>query len=275
MLNAGHARLDRDWNWSDIGSPFTRIYCVTEGRAWIIINGHRRELTPGHLYIIPAFTRHSYECDGRFSHYYLHIYESYHSGRTICDRYEQLPFEIVPAAGDREIFEYICRRHPELALTAYNPQIYDTKSRLADSARRFDALAEAEKMYIRGAVLILLSRFIEHATLKAAAVDRRLEPVLKYIDSHIDSAISLDRLAAEAAVSKQYLIRLFRHSFGTTPVAYMNRRRIEKAQLLLLTTVLPVKEIAYSLGFSDSSYFDRLFKKRTGCTPQKYREERN
>lgn len=46
MLNAGHASLDRNWNWSDIGSPFTRIYCVTGGHAWIIINKTRTELRP-------------------------------------------------------------------------------------------------------------------------------------------------------------------------------------------------------------------------------------
>lgn len=72
-------------------------------------------------------------------------------------------------------------------------------------------------------------------------------------------------------MSKAYLIRIFRRTFDTTPLAYVNRRRMEKAQLQLLATDMSVKEIAYSLGFADSSYFSRLFRKHTGCTPAAYR----
>ena len=52
-----------------------------------------------------------------------------------------------------------------------------------------------------------------------------------------------------------------------SPVQYITRKRIERAELLLLTENLPVKEVAFELGFSDLSYFIRLFKKVTGKTP--------
>ena len=52
---------------------------------------------------------------------------------------------------------------------------------------------------------------------------------------------------------------------------FMKARQIEKAQLLLLTEELAVKEIAFRLAFEDYSYFNRLFKKITSMTPQEYR----
>jgi YesN/AraC family two-component response regulator len=54
-------------------------------------------------------------------------------------------------------------------------------------------------------------------------------------------------------------------------VQYINKKKVEKAQLLLFSTDKPVKEIAYVMGFSDHSYFIRLFRKLTGLTPQEYR----
>lgn len=119
--------------------------------------------------------------------------------------------------------------------------------------------------------MILLSRFIEHGSCSDKRTDTRLKEVMDYIDNHLDSIIELDTLADMAGMSKAYLIRIFKKDHGLTPLAYMNRRRMEKAQLMLLTTDLPVKDIAYELGFTDSSYFNRIFKQHIGCTPQAYR----
>ena len=57
-----------------------------------------------------------------------------------------------------------------------------------------------------------------------------------------------------------------------TPLLYINKKRIEKAQLRLVTETTPIKEIAYQLGFEDQTYFNRIFKKSTGMTPTNYRK---
>jgi AraC-like DNA-binding protein len=56
-------------------------------------------------------------------------------------------------------------------------------------------------------------------------------------------------------------------------VQYINSKKVERAQLLLYTTDIPVKEVAYELGFNDHSYFIRMFRKVTGITPQEYRRQ--
>ena len=57
------------------------------------------------------------------------------------------------------------------------------------------------------------------------------------------------------------------------PLQYVNNKKVERAQLLLYTTDMPVKEVAYELGFSDHSYFIRMYRKLTGITPQEYRRQ--
>ncbi len=59
---------------------------------------------------------------------------------------------------------------------------------------------------------------------------------------------------------------------GVTPSKYINQKKIEKAQLILVTDEMSVKNVAFSpFSFDDYSYFNRLFKKTTGLTPQEYR----
>lgn len=87
----------------------------------------------------------------------------------------------------------------------------------------------------------------------------------------LDGGVDAVALADIACVNGCYLIRLFKREVGLSPLRYINQKKIEKAQLLLLTADMPVKEIAYELGFFDLSYFIRLFKKKVGVTPQEYR----
>ena len=272
LLNVGMASHNADWNWKDVSSPFTRIYLVTGGSAQILLPSGSVRLTPGHLYIIPAHTIHSYQCDGPFQHYYLHVYEGFKNETDVFDNYS-FPTEVEAGEGDERLFEEMCRMHPGSSLPDSNPLTYDNTAKFTDFVNSYKALPLSAKMRIRGATLILFSRFMEHARPKVWTNDERLAKVLNHIRDNICNDISLDDLATLACVSKPYLIRLFKNEAGVSPLQYINRKKIEKAQLLLLTEEKPVMEVAYTLGFSDHSYFIRLFRKITGTTPQVYRQQ--
>lgn len=271
MLNVGLERTDGDWNWQQVSSPFTRIYCVTEGEARLHLPDKTQELTPGHLYIIPAHITHSYECHGRFTHYYLHVYEGFKKETDIFELYD-FPTEVNAQEGDEQIFAAMCRQYPEAQLPASDPESYDNTGKFTDYVKRYNDLPIHQKMWLRGCILILISRFIERAALRTWTKDERVAQVLTYIHKNIYDDIDIDDLADVACVTKPYLIRLFKRSVQVSPLQYINRKKIEKAELLLLTEDLSIKELAYTLGFGDHSYFIRLFKKITGKTPQEYRE---
>ena len=270
MLNVGYAQHNADWNWQNVSSPFTRIFYVSEGEARLHLPDRVVELRVGHLYIIPPHTLHSYECHGPFRHYYIHLYEGFKQETDVFDFFD-FPVEVDADSVDAQIFAAICRLHPDAKLPTADPSGYDNHATVIATIRRYNALPLCEKMQLRGFILVLFSRFVKFATPRVATQEPRLAAVLEYIHSNIYSDISVDRLASIACITKPYLIRLFTRDVGVSPLQYINRKKIERAQLLLLTDDMPVKDIASQLGFLDYSYFIRLFRKLVGSTPMTYR----
>lgn len=279
VLNVGYARHDGDWNWQHVNSPFTRIYYVTEGGARLHLEcaprtgergGRVIDLHPRHLYLVPAFTTHSCECRGVFGHYYLHVYEGFRGDTEVAERYD-LPTEVVAQGSEEGLMEEMCRRHPEARLPGSDPLSYDNTGKFTDYVRRYARLPLHEKMLLRGATLMLFARFMEHAQERRWTRDERMVEVIGYVHGHICEAIGIEELADVACVTGPYLIRLFRRELGVSPLQYINRKKMERAQWLLLTEDKTVKEIAHMVGFGDHSYFIRLFRKLTGRTPQEYR----
>lgn len=270
VLNVGLAMHNADWNWKNVSSPITRIYYVTEGEAKVEFSGYTQVLSPGNMYYIPAFTKHSYCCDSKFTHYYLHLYEDNKFNLNLLDSWD-LPIEIPGTDLDLLLIKRLCEINPHMSLPKSDPATYDTNSILRQNLLINKKRTMCDRVESRGIVYQLLSRFLKRAVKKVNSGDERIEKAISYINMHIHETINLDLLAEEACLSKDHFIRLFRKETGITPLKYVNKKKIEKAQLLLLTNDMPVKNVAMSLSFEDYSYFSRLFKKKTGLTPQEYR----
>jgi len=103
----------------------------------------------------------------------------------------------------------------------------------------------------------------------------RLIRVLKYIDASISDRLSLSDLATVAGISRMYFAGQFRAATGVRPHDYVQRRRIEHAQRLLLTSDLSLSEIAQSVGFQTQSHFTTTFKRFVGSTPYRWRLAQN
>ena len=239
VLNVGYAVHNADWNWTDVRSPFMRIYYVTGGSARVQLPDGIIELKPHHLYFIPSFTTHSYICDSYFS---------------LLDLVKKL-----------------CEINPFMKLPESNPDSYDNNPMLMKSLMVNKSRAVYDKVESRGIVYILLSRFLKHAAAAESVKDERIERVLDYIRNHIYENISVRHLAASVFLSEDHFIKLFKQEMCSTPLQYINSKKIEKAQLLLVTENVSVKNIAYRLSFDDYSYFCRIFKKIAGVTPNEYR----
>lgn len=269
-LNVGFARHHADWNWQGVSSPFTRFFLVAEGRAWLHLPEGRVELRPGYAYIVPAYTQHSYECDGEFALYYLHVYEGFKNVTDVFDIYE-FPTEVKADALCEALFASVCRAYPDAGLPASNPLSYDNGSSLRDLVGKYGELSLHERMELRAFSLMIFARFLSQARPRVWTQDERIMRALRYIGDHLNEHIGMDDLAAVSCVAKSYLIRLFTSALHVSPIRYVNRKKIERAQLMLMTESIPVKEVAYRLGFDDHSYFIRLFRQIAGLTPNEYR----
>lgn len=92
-----------------------------------------------------------------------------------------------------------------------------------------------------------------------------------HIDREYRSAIDLDEVAAVAGVSKYHFARAFAATYGETPIRYLTRRRIERAQDLLRSANLTVTEICMAVGFASLGSFSSRFTELVGETPTAYR----
>lgn len=100
----------------------------------------------------------------------------------------------------------------------------------------------------------------------------QLRTVLEYMDQHYNENISLTELASLANMSNQHFCRIFKTITGKRPVDYMNYLRINKAVILLSESDFNISEIAMAVGFDDSNYFSRLFKKYQKKSPSAMRK---
>ncbi len=100
---------------------------------------------------------------------------------------------------------------------------------------------------------------------------RLVRRAMAYIHEHFAEPLTREDLARHVGMSDDYLTASFRKELGMTPVAYITRCRINQAKHLLRTTTQSVTEIGLAVGFSDSSYFSRVFRRETGQSPEMWR----
>ncbi len=270
ILNVGLAIHNADWNWKNICSPFTRLYYITEGVAEITLPSGTYQLTPNHLYLIPPFVLHSYSCNSHFVHYYLHIYEDIQFESSIQEEWE-FPIEIPADNSDLMLIKRLCELNPTMKLAESDPATYDNKSTLIQNILKNKQRDFATKIESKGITYQLISRFMRKAKIKTKTEDTRIEKSLSFIQKNIYKPIKIEQLSQLSCVSKDHFIRLFKKEMKSTPLQYINLKKIEKAQLILITQDTPIKNIAYMLGYEDYSYFIRIFKRMVGITPQEYK----
>lgn len=95
--------------------------------------------------------------------------------------------------------------------------------------------------------------------------------VLSYIDSHLDKDISVLQLANIMNLDTVYFSNLFCSTFKIPPIQYIQNKKMDLAQNLLLNSMMSIREIALKCGFEDSDYFSRIFKKKMNMSPRQFR----
>lgn len=95
--------------------------------------------------------------------------------------------------------------------------------------------------------------------------------IQEWMQSCYPRDISLEIIAAEFDISMRTLNRNFKKATGKSPMQYLQQIRIDNAKELLKTTNLSVAEVAFSVGYPDSSYFSALFKRLISLSPKEYR----
>src|SRR5258705_8804235 len=175
-----------------------------------------------------------------------------------------------------------CQAYTKNNATApLEPDILPSLVKLLESVRKeFDADREVAKaLLIRAASLLKVE--IDRQAIDtdpqnktgglAAWQVRRLNV---FIEARLDQPIRLKELSAISKLSTAYFSRAFKLTFRETPHAYIVRRRLERAETLMLTTELLLSDIAARCGFADQAHLCRLFRQKYTKSPAAWRRER-
>jgi AraC-like DNA-binding protein len=101
---------------------------------------------------------------------------------------------------------------------------------------------------------------------------RRIEKVMEFIYGSFDKQISLGEAARIASMTESAFSRFFKLRTGMTFIDCVTEVRLGHASRMLIATTKTIAEIAYSCGFNNISNFNRIFRKKKGCTPRELRE---
>lgn len=223
--------------WSDV----VKLYAPVAGRAWLAVDGQRRELRPNTLYLIPPHHRLTFGAKPIFEVDWLHF--------MVESPLADLCLARLPTAHE------------------FPPPVI---ARWLPVARQCAALFEKPDAALVFRTHAMLCDLLGHVMegMPAVELDPRLLPALRYMDDHVTPPVSLAHLAALAHLSTEHFHRLFRAQFHTTPMRYLLRRRMARALRLLTEGTASVKEMAAACGYDDPFYFSRVFRQTYHCTPR-------
>ena len=106
---------------------------------------------------------------------------------------------------------------------------------------------------------------------QCTATEGSFADLIRWVDTHLQEPLTVEKLAEHMHMSPRTLARRFQSELDETPARFVELRRLARAQTLLETTVMPIKQAAFEAGFGDEARLRRAFKRHLRVNPQTYR----
>ena len=206
------------------------------------------------------------------------------NGRELIDEMEQSHPDIIitdirmPQVDGLEVCKYVYDHCPEsqvIILSAYSDFTY------ARTALRYGACEYVLKIEMIDELPKAIEKAVKELDKQSKEVleespaeetpDDLYAQMVRYVERNYRKNITLQDIADELHANQSYLSRLYKTCSGVNLFDDIQRRRIAKAKERLLTSDWKVQAVAEYVGFEDSAYFSRVFKKETGMSPKEYR----
>ncbi|MCH8555087.1 MAG: AraC family transcriptional regulator [Schleiferiaceae bacterium] len=153
-----------------------------------------------------------------------------------------------------------------------NPYVESSLNRLINTMVDNDYMRQLRASNsTRELIATLLQTHARHFlldNLNKLSTKNRLAHVVLYIKKHLDTPLSISKLADMACLSRAQFFRAFQRELGETPVQFINRERLVKAKKLMLHEGRTPTQVCYDVGFSSLNYFCRLFRQIEGVSPK-------
>jgi AraC family transcriptional regulator len=157
---------------------------------------------------------------------------------------------------------------------AVSNALQDEREAAEECIRRACAIVGVDLPAAISGVAVPLPSIAQSKPIRGGLAPWQIRRVTTHIDTNLHAAITTKDLAALAKLSSFHFCRAFKDSFGESPHSYVMRRRVERAQGLMLTSDVPLGQIAADCGLADQAHFSKLFRRFVGESPGVWRRAR-
>lgn len=249
---------------------YVEIVIILAGSAVHLINRQPYPVGSGDVYVLQGNQEHGFmEASGDFRVCNV-MYRPQRVGFPTA-RLRQLPgyqalFVLEPVHRLHREFKGQLRLD-EARLREALAQVQRLRLEMEHRAPGYDCIGQAYLLEL----IVFLARIYSSAADSSRTGLLRFGQAVAWMEENYVLTASVKDLARRAAMSERHFLRMFRRSFGVSPVEHLIRLRLRHAERLLQSGRHTVAETAYASGFNDSNYFARQFRRATGMSPRAYR----
>lgn len=225
------------------------LFLIVQGGMEMRIDGAAYRAQPGQAVLFDCKKPHEYQAAGHSAFYWL-LFNGAQSALFFD--------EILEMHGGQQVFDAPDRADMQFALS----QILQS----CENGRRLPEHRYSELIYQ------ILCRLLQAGGEPRDDWDELIDRAIAFMDRQYQTSISVQDVSARFHVSSSYFSKRFKERTGYSPYEYLVLRRIDRAKLLLATTPMTVKQIAYATGYNSEENFIHSFKKKVGLSPNAFRQ---
>lgn len=246
---------DTSWSMHERIIPDYDLLYIAQGSGTFIIDNTSFTARPGDLFIIPPGIKHAatHNLNDLFTVWAMHFTAHIH-GIWELPALLSLP--------------------PKLSLPPATPLPNLLKKAIIEQLDTSVYSNDAAQLYLR-LVLIELTRMLQHheTGLLPLTASSQILIIAHFILQNRNRKFTLGELAKGMSMSSSLLQKTTQKYAGMSPLNLVNRIKINAAKISLKNKQQPITTTAYTLGYTDTAYFSRVFKKHTGMSPKQYQQE--
>lgn len=253
LHNIGHEACDPLHTWTGV-REFYSIHTIVEGKGIYKVGEEVFSLKAGDTFLVYPDTLVTYIADETQPWEYLWMGVSGFSVKNILD------------------YTLFTADHPCIYKEEQSQEPNQLKDYLLNiyKIQGSDSSSELERI---GLTYVFLSKLMsQHKGSQLGQGQHYAQKAKEFIELNYSSGISPQQVADKLNISRSHLHRVFTQAFDASTGKYINKLRMDRAVLLLLTTPLSIHEISNSVGFENQLYFSNVFKKNFGLSPSDYRK---
>ena len=251
LMYASTSRYDTDWLSVPHTHSCTELFYCVRGVGQFVIGSKEYPVGSDDLIIINANVEHTEVS------------------------YPSNPLEYIVLGIDGADFTFLSQETPWLTINfaQSGEEIIPYFSSVLWELEHRGAQHEMVCRHLMELIFIKTQRQLQYrlSAVESEAVNRECAEVKRFLDVHFRESFTLEQLANQVHINKYYLSHAFQKSYGTSPMNYMMRLRIDASKHMLCKTDYSISHISQTIGFSSPSYFAQSFKKHIGLTPNEYR----